>query len=278
MPDSKPISRRAIGYIKSFGILYAIVLAIFVFGESYMIYPGLLRTQVSVDDSDPKLNFVDIETADNETIRGLVYKPENPRGVVILCHGNGDLVCFMPNEIKAMAQRFNVEVVTFDYRGYGNSEGFPTAGRLYRDGQAVYDYVTQSGYAPSEIFVYGRSLGGAVGVHIAEENEIAGLIIRSSFSSMADLAQSKFFFLPVKFFIRNRFPSAKKIANYKGPLLQRHGDRDLAIPIRFGKELHEAATGALEKEFFIDQGAGHNGPNSELFWRKFGEFIDRNLQ
>lgn len=55
----------------------------------------------------------------------------------------------------------------FDYRGYGRSTGTPSEAGLYVDAQAVYDFVRQRPDLNQEkIFFFGRSLGGAVALHL----------------------------------------------------------------------------------------------------------------
>jgi len=148
---------------------------------------------------------------------------------------------------------------------------------LYVDGQAVYDFAISLGYNKDNIVVFGRSLGGAVAISIVENNPVAGLGIRSSFSKLSDLAAARFPWLPVKLLIRNDFPSAEKFASYSGPLVQMHGKSDGVIPIRFGRELHASATSASPKTFITVEGFHHNGPTPKEFWIEFGKMLDHCL-
>ena len=274
----KSIKSKMLRWLSFLAIVYVIVVLIFYFFQSYMLFPGLLRQRIAIDDLPAGLEAVRIPTADDENLDGVLFKPEDPRGLVILCHGNGDLICYMLNEVTQLGKRFNVAVLAFDYRGYGNSEGFPTDQRLYADGQAVYDFAIAQGYTGDNIVVFGRSLGGAIAISIAENNPITALGIRSSFSKLSDLAAAKFPWLPVKLLIKNDFPSAEKLSSYSGPLVQMHGSADQVIPIKFGRKLHESATNASPKKFMEIKGFGHNGPTPEPYWVEFGKMLDETLR
>jgi fermentation-respiration switch protein FrsA (DUF1100 family) len=63
----------------------------------------------------------------------------------------------------------NINILLFDYRGYGKSTGTPSETGLYTDAQAVYDYVrTRTDLNQDKIFLFGRSLGGAVALHLGK--------------------------------------------------------------------------------------------------------------
>jgi fermentation-respiration switch protein FrsA (DUF1100 family) len=267
----KPFLIRVLKFIC---FAYLAIMLLMWIGQSWLMFPGILRPGVQIDTSHPNLKTVEFVTGDNEKLQGLLFQPESSRGLVIICHGNGDILCYMEEEVQAMGQRFGVSVLAFDYRGFGNSEGFPNSQRLYDDGQAAYDFAVDQGFSPNEIVVYGRSLGGAIAVSIAAENEVAGLGLRSTFSYITDVAAEKYFWLPVRWLLSNRFPSADKIPSYQGPLVQRHGTADGIVPIKFGRELHDAAINASSRVFVEEEGLGHNQPCTEKFWSAFGRMLD----
>lgn len=63
----------------------------------------------------------------------------------------------------------NINILLFDYRGYGRSTGIPSEAGLYADAQAVYDFVrARADLNQQKIFLFGRSLGGAVALHLGK--------------------------------------------------------------------------------------------------------------
>jgi hypothetical protein len=111
----------------------------------------------------------------------------------------------------------------------------------------------------------GRSLGGATAIEMATELKTPGLILDRTFSSTVDVAASLYPIFPVRWLMRNRFPSADRIALYNGELLQLHGDRDQVVPLQLGKKLFDACP-SNNKTFLQVTGLGHNDPWPEEFW------------
>jgi fermentation-respiration switch protein FrsA (DUF1100 family) len=126
---------------------------------------------------------------------------------------------------------------------------------------------------PSDVIVGGFSLGGAAATDVATSLGCRGLILQRTFSSMPDVAASRFPFLPARLMMQNRFESAKKIAAYYGPLLQSHGELDKVVPIRFGKRLHDACP-AANKILFTKPNGDHFSELDEDFLRLVRKFGD----
>ena len=103
--------------------------------------------------------------------------------------------------------------------------------------------------------ILGFALGGAIAIDLASEVEAAGLIVESSFTSIADMAGAHYPFVP-KFMIRTRMDSESKIPSVTCPKLFIHSKIDRVVPYRLGRALFEAA--GEPKRFHEVVGAGHN--------------------
>lgn len=175
---------------------------------------------------------------------------------LVMSHGNAGNISHRIEIIRRL-QNTGFNVLMFDYRGYGKSEGSPSEEGIYKDGAAAYDYAALiPGVDPKKIFLWGTSLGGAVAVDVATRRPAAGLILESTFSSARDVARTAYPFLPVHLVLRTRLDSFEKIRQIRIPVLIIHGDRDSIIPIGLGRKLFEAANDP--KEFFVIAGADHN--------------------
>ncbi len=176
------------------------------------------------------------------------------RALLFLLGNAGNASHRLPNAV--MLQRLGIHVLLLDYRGYGMSEGSPTEPGLYADARAGLAHRTgERGFSERRVVVFGRSLGGAVAVDLAQDRDLAGLILESVFSSLADAAASIFSGLAAPL-ARGRYDNAEKITRVRAPILFFHGDRDEIVSYTLGRRLFEAAPGP--KAFETLHGAGHN--------------------
>ena len=179
-------------------------------------------------------------------------------GTVVFFHGNGGNI----SSIGWIGQRFakhGFNILLFDYRGYGASEGVAAdESGLYADGDAAVAFVkNQKGIGPEQIILYGHSLGTAVVADVASRGNFGAVILESGFSSASSLAAAALPWLPraLHFLGRNRFESARKLASVRSPILIAHGDPDGTIPT---SEAHLLFASANEpKRLLIVPGAGH---------------------
>ncbi|MDZ8186171.1 MAG: alpha/beta fold hydrolase [Nostoc sp. ChiSLP02] len=204
---------------------------------------------------------VTAKTGKVERIHGWWIKAKQPNAKVLLyLHGNGINI----GANVAHANRFHqlgFSVLLIDYRGYGRSEGsFPNEKRVYEDAVTAWNYlVRQQQIPPSQIFIYGHSLGGAIAIDLAVKHpQAAGLIVESSFTSIRDLIayRNMFWMFPVDLILTQRFESIKKLPNLKMPVLFIHGTVDSAIPAFMSQKLYAAAP--EPKQLLLVPGADHN--------------------
>ena len=199
-------------------------------------------------------------SADGTRLNGWFFESQLKPAVatIVFCHGNGGNI----TSVGWMGQRFakhGFNVLLFDYRGYGASEGVVAdESGLYADGDAAVAYlVNKKGVRPEQIILYGQSLGTTVAVDVASRGNYGALVVESGLSSASSVAASALPWLPawLHFLGRNRFESARKIANVKSPVLIAHGDPDGTIPTDEGRRLFAAAN--EPKKLLIVPGAGH---------------------
>jgi fermentation-respiration switch protein FrsA (DUF1100 family) len=176
---------------------------------------------------------------------------------VLILHGNaGNLATPGRPEHDRQLHDLGLGVLAPDYRGYGESEGKPSEAGLYADAQSAYDFLRDSlRVPPNRIVIYGHSLGSAVATQLATSVEAAGLILEGSFTSVADLGQEIYPWVPVRWLSRNRFDSKGRIGNLRMPLLMIHGRNDMTVPLAQGRRLFAAAP---EPKTFLEVPGGHD--------------------
>jgi hypothetical protein len=201
------------------------------------------------------------KTADGVRLHGWYFRAgvQPGEGTVIFFHGNGGNLSYCDWVGEQLARR-GFDVLLFDYRGYGRSEGEPVGEReLYADADAAYDFVVRErGADPRRIALYGQSLGTAAAVDLAARKACGALVVESGLASAADMAGVVMPFLPgfVRGLTKNKFDSKSKLARVGCPVFVAHGDRDEIIPASQGQALFDAATGP--KQLKVVKGAGHN--------------------
>lgn len=202
-----------------------------------------------------------LKAADGTRLHGwFVRAPAQPaEATIIYFHGNGGNL----SGVGWIAGHFTArgfDVMLFDYRGYGRSEGAAIDERgIFADADAAYDYVVRErGVPPARLVLYGQSLGTTAVADVASRKPCGAVILESGLSSASDMARVVLPWLPRAFhrLARNRFESAQKLAGVKCPILVAHGDMDEVIPIEQGRALYAAAR--EPKRLIIVSGAGHN--------------------
>ena len=175
---------------------------------------------------------------------------------VLVFNGNGGNRAHRA-PLAAALSRSGLAVLLFDYRGYGGNPGAPTEPGLLADARAARAYLaSRPGVDPGRLVYLGESLGAAVAVALAVEVPPLALILRSPFTSLADVGRLHYPLLPVGPLLRDRYPSLDRIGRAATPLLVVAGERDRLIPAAQSQTLYEAA--AAPKRFVLIAGAEHN--------------------
>ena len=200
--------------------------------------------------------------------------------VILMFHGNAGTIADRLENAELMIDHLEASVYLLEYPGYGDSQGRPSEESLFAAGEAALaEAVERAGSRP--LVLFGRSLGGAVAVHLAagepEDGRIDALIVESSFTSLAELGRALGFPVAAPL-LPYRFDSLGAMARVEVPTLILHGDRDEIVPFSMGERLFEATTGSRSKTFHRIAGAGHNDTvfiGGADYWRVWREFLDR---
>lgn len=226
------------------------------------------------------LAFEDVDFVAEDGVRLHGWWIPNPqaRGTILYCHGNGNNIANRV-ELCRDLHELGVNIFIFDYRGYGRSRGWSTEQGTYRDARAAYE-VVRARYGDSEqppVIVYGASLGAAIAAQLALDKPVAGAIFEAGFSSIVDVGERIYPWMPVRWILQFRYEADRRVANVRAPKLFAHSKEDQLIPYELGRKLFDAA--AAPKEFFELSGpheeAGWN--NKPSFWPALSAFVDRVL-
>jgi abhydrolase domain-containing protein 17 len=180
-----------------------------------------------------------------------VYLPNSQSAYTVLyIHGNAEDL----GEIRPQLDRlhsYGFSVFSYDYRGYGTSDGKPSEQNAYQDADIAYKYLTQQlKIPPQRIIVYGRSVGGGSATELATRHHFAGLILESTFTSAFRVI------VPFPLLPFDKFSNFDKLPKVHCPVLIMHGQADTTIPSQHGLALYQAALEPKMSLWIAE--AGHN--------------------
>ena len=226
-----------------------------------------------------------IETSDGVRLHGWFLRavgtvdkgeaaPE--RATILFLHGNAGNVSHTWSYLRGLS-RLPADVFAIDYRGFGRSEGSPSEKGIYLDAEAAYRYLTESrGVPPSQIIVYGKSLGGGPACEIASRFECGGLVLQSTFTSAPEMSGRVVPLVPLGWAMAASFDNEDKLPRVKVPVLIIHSRPDKVVPYRMGERLFAAAR--EPKEFIRLERSPHNDlapDEAALVFEKLREFYKR---
>jgi fermentation-respiration switch protein FrsA (DUF1100 family) len=181
---------------------------------------------------------------------------EGPIATVAVFHGNAGTRADRSDLAAALFAR-GMSVLLTDYRGYGGNPGSPSEEGLIADGRAAVAYLrSRPDVDADRLALFGESLGSGVAVAVAAEDRPAVVVLRSPFTSFADVAKVHYPFIPAEALLADRFDSLARIGRVAAPILVIAGTSDEIVPAGQSRELYEAAN--EPKRLLIVEGAGHN--------------------
>ncbi len=186
-----------------------------------------------------------IQTPDGVRLHGWFFpaNKNSPRAhqALLLCHGNAGNIGHRLHWVKAWLE-LGLNVFIFDYRGYGRSEGRVDEAGTYRDAQSAFGWLQSKGFAPENIVVLGKSLGGGVASELVSREPVGALILQSTFTSIPDLGSELFRWLPVRRLHSIKYDTINRLPRIQSPVLVAHSRRDDLIGFHHAEKNFQAAT------------------------------------
>ncbi|MBN1621918.1 MAG: alpha/beta hydrolase [Endomicrobiales bacterium] len=261
---------------------YLIILGIFFFLQSSFVYFPF--RDVIAEPKHIGLSFENIvfNASDGIRLSGW-YIPcrkskSESKGVLLFCHGNAGNISHRLDSIQTF-NHLGLDVLIFDYRGYGNSQGKPSEKGTYRDAQAAWEYLTKNRNIPEDrIILFGRSLGGSIATWLASKYNPKALIVESCFTSVKDLGSQLYPFLPVRLLSKFDYNTKEYLKSAKCPVLIIHSKDDDIIPFSHGKKLFAAAN---EPKDFLEISGSHNEGfiiSADKYEKKIDSFINEYIK
>ena len=220
---------------------------LYVSGEEFNVTPE----EVGIEYFD-----VDFKNTDGDELHGWMIPGSSGAPLILYFHGNMSNVTQGLEKIELMHD-LGFSVFTFEYRGYGESEGHPLfEDDFYRDARAAMLWLERHGWDESQIIYYGHSMGSAVAIQLAIEQPPLGLLLESSFSSFSDLFKLKAPFVYMfGGWTFKEFNNISKMPKLKSPIIFVHGEEDDIAPSWMSNKLYDKSP--LPKQLILVPGANH---------------------
>ena len=220
-------------------IYLIITLALYFLQRKLLYYPVV--NNYSGDKLLVPVEKVKITTKDNLELLAWYYDKGNKNYKTLLfLHGNAGSLENRINKINHFKD-MNMNFLLLSWRGFSGNKGQPTEKGIYEDARSAIQWLKEKGLETEDIVIYGESLGTGVAVEVAQNNNFAGVILESPFTSMVDAGKTKYPLFPVRLLLKDKYESDKKIKNIRSPILIMHGEADRIVPFWMGKKMYELA-------------------------------------
>ncbi len=223
--------------------------------NSFLFYP---YKQLVADPASIGLEYEDIKfkTEDGIILNGWWMPAKGAKGTVLFCHGNGGNISFLLDTI-GIFHSLDLNVLVFDYRGYGKSGGSPTEEGTFVDSKAAWRYLSEvKRISADRVILAGRSLGGSIAAWLAMHHKPRMLILESTFTKAADVADFHYMIKPGSMVFGDTYNTERYLSRIDCPVLIIHSPDDEIVPYSLGSRLYEEAR--PPKEFLKIRGS-HNG-------------------
>jgi fermentation-respiration switch protein FrsA (DUF1100 family) len=256
-----------------FGGYLGVVLLLYVAQRSLLYFPDPVRRPPSSVGFSQAEEIV-LRTSDGERLIAWHAPPRAEQPIVLYLQGNGGGLDLRAHRFARLAQD-GIGVLALNYRGFGGSTGRPTEAGLMRDGETAIAFMREH-YAPGRVVLWGESLGTGLAVAIAAKHPVARVLLESPYTSVADVAASIYFFVPVRWLLKDQFRSDALVGEVTAPILVVHGASDVTIPIAFGQRLYSMVR--APKQFLTLPRAGHDDHDEFGALEKVLPFIAHGLE
>jgi len=185
--------------------------------------------------------------------------PEDPRPplAILITHGNAGYAMHRADYaaiLRAAAPDRALSIYILEYPGYGSRSGTPSQSAFLAAADEAVALIPDN----KPLILLGESIGTGVAsaTAAAHPDRVAGLLLLTPFDTLANVAQHHYPLLPVRWILRDQYPSEDWLKQFHGPLAIVVAANDTIVPAKFGQKLHDTYAGP--KKLIIAQHADHN--------------------
>lgn len=232
--------------------------------EETVFQPKASVTPETFDLEGVDLTVQSIPVADSVTVDAWHLSQPDAEVTTLFFGGNGFYLVQSRGYLQALT-RPSANAFLWDYRGYGRSEGSPSAKAVRHDALAVYDsLVARADVDPSRIIVWGHSMGSFLASHVATERAVGAVVLENPITTAEDMAGHLFpwyirLFLGVEVApVLKKDDNLERVKQLEVPLLMVGGEDDPVTNPEMARRLH-AGAGSDQRQLVLVDGGKHNG-------------------
>jgi pimeloyl-ACP methyl ester carboxylesterase len=180
-----------------------------------------------------------------------------PPAAILITHGNAGYAIHRADYstiLRAAAPNRALSIYILEYPGYGARTGQPSQPAFLGAADEAVALIPDN----KPLILLGESIGTGVAsaTAAAHPDRVAGLLLLTPFDNLANVAQHHYPILPVRWILRDQYPSEEWLKQYQGPVAIIVAADDTIVPAKFGQKLHDTYAGP--KKLIIAEHADHN--------------------
>ena len=256
-------------------LIYLIIVAYMYLNQRKLLY---LPSENNYLDDQIDFNFREVFIDVEKNLKLKAWLIENDfknKKTLVFFHGNAGNLSNRTYKLNQLS-KLDLNIIILAWRSFSGNEGEPSEQNLYNDAKKTIDWLNSRGVKNKNIILYGESLGTGIAVELGQTNQFGGIILESPFTSMTNAAKNIYPWLPVKYLLKDKYDSEKKIKNLKINILILHGKKDNIVPFKMGKKLYDLANNP--KFFYFTENDDHMMTFDESLVNTIKDFLTFNPQ
>ena len=256
-------------------LIYLIIVAYMYLNQRKLLY---LPSENNYLDDQIDFNFREVFIDVEKNLKLKAWLIENDfknKKTLVFFHGNAGNLSNRTYKLNQLS-KLDLNIIILAWRSFSGNEGEPSEENLYNDAKKTIDWLNSRGVKNKNIILYGESLGTGIAVELSQTNQFGGIILESPFTSMTNAAKNIYPWLPVKYLLKDKYDSEKKIKNLQIPILIMHGKKDNIVPFKMGKKLYDLANNP--KFFYFTENDDHMMTFDEKLVNTIKNFLIFNSQ